>query len=85
MQRAARQSRLGDELLRHLPSDRRSSAASVSLAEATYKITGDRMDHLFQSCAALAVGRDTFFLTAFATLLARLAGQEAVILRNCGE
>ncbi len=41
------------------------------------------MDHLFQSCAALAVGRDTFFLTAFATLLARLAGQEAVILRNC--
>jgi amino acid adenylation domain-containing protein len=77
---AARQ---GDELLRHLPSDRRSSATFVSLAEATCKITGDRMDHLFQSCAALAVGRDTFFLTAFATLLARLAGQEAVILRNC--
>jgi amino acid adenylation domain-containing protein len=77
--------RLGDELLRHLPADRRSSAASVSLAEATYKITGDRMDHLFQSCTALAVGRDAFFLTAFATLLTRLAGQEAVILRNCGD
>ena len=77
--------RLGDELLRHLPADRRSSAASVSLAEATYKITGDRMDHLFQSCAALTVGWDTFFLTAFATLLARLAGQEAVILRICSD
>jgi amino acid adenylation domain-containing protein len=76
--------RLGDELLRHLPSDRRSSGVFVSLAEATCKITGDRMDHLFQSCAALAVGPDTFFLTAFATLLARLAGQEAVILR-CGD
>jgi amino acid adenylation domain-containing protein len=75
--------RLGDELLRHLPADRRSSALSVSLAEATYKITGDRMDRLFHSCAALAVGRDTFFLTAFATLLARLAGQDAVILRIC--
>jgi amino acid adenylation domain-containing protein len=77
--------RLGDELLRHLPADRRSIAASVSLAEATCKITDDRLDHLFQSCAALAVGRDTLFLTAFATLLARLAGQEAVILRNCGD
>lgn len=75
--------RLGSDLLRHLPSDRRSGAASVSLAEATCKITGDRMDHLFQSCAELAVGRDAFFLTAFATLLARLAGQETVILRNC--
>ena len=77
--------RLGDELLHHLPSDRRSSAASISLAEAAYKITGDRMDRLFQSCAELAVGRGSFFLTAFATLLARLAGQEAVILRNCGD
>ncbi len=80
---ASATARLGDELLRHLPSDRRSNAAFVSLAEATYKITGDRMDHLVQSCAALAVSLDTFFLTAFATLLARLAGQEAVILRNC--
>jgi amino acid adenylation domain-containing protein len=76
--------RLGDELLRHLPADRRSKTASISLAEAAYKINGDRMDHLFQVCAALDVGRNAFFLTAFATLLARLAGQEAVTLRNCG-
>ena len=74
--------RLGDQLLRHLPADRRSDAAATSLAEAAYKITGDRMDRLFQACAALAAGRDTFFLTTFATLLARLAGQEAVTLRN---
>ena len=38
--------RLGDELLRHLPPDRRSSAAPISLAEAAYKITGDRLDEL---------------------------------------
>jgi amino acid adenylation domain-containing protein len=76
--------RLGDELLRHLPPDRQSSEASVSLAEAAYKITGDRLDRLFQACAALAAPRGTFFLTAFATLLARLAGQEAVTLRNKG-
>ena len=75
--------RLGDELLRHLPPDRRSSAAPISLAEAAYKITGDRLDQLFQACVALAAGRDTFFLTTFATLLARLAGQEAVTVRNC--
>src|ERR1700677_4847269 len=74
--------RLGDQLLRHLPADRRSDAAATSLAEAAYKITGDRMDRLFQACAALAAGRDVFFLTTFATLLARLAGQEAVTLRN---
>jgi amino acid adenylation domain-containing protein len=75
--------RLGDELLRRLSADRRSSTASISLAEAAYKITGDRMDRLFQACAALAVGWDALFLTVFATLLARLAGQEAVTLRNC--
>ncbi len=76
--------RLGDELLRHLPADRPSNMASISLAEAACKITGDRTDRLFQACAALEVEPETFFLTAFATLLARLAGQEAVILRNCG-
>jgi amino acid adenylation domain-containing protein len=76
--------RLGDELLRHLPADRPSNMASISLAEAACKINGDRTDRLFQACAALEVEPDTFFLTAFATLLARLAGQEAVILRNCG-
>ena len=75
--------RLGDELLRHLPPDRQSSAASISLAEAAYKITGDRLDQVFQACVALAAGRDTFFLTTFAILLARLAGQEAVTVRNC--
>jgi len=75
---------LGDELLRHLPSDRVSSAAFISLAEAAYKITGDRLDCLFQACAALAASQDTLFLTIFATLLARLAGQEAVTLRNSG-
>src|ERR1700677_4240774 len=73
---------LGDELLRHLPADRRSSSASISLAEAAYKIIGDRLERLFQDCAALAAGQDVFFLTTFATLLARLAGQEAVTLRN---
>ena len=76
--------RLGDELLRHLPADRRSSAAAISLAEAVYKITDDRLDGLFQACSALAADRDVFFLTAFAMLLARLAGQEAVTLRRCG-
>ena len=75
--------RLGDELLRHLPPDRQSSAASISLAEAAYKITGDRLDQVFQACVALGAGRDTFFLTTFAILLARLAGQEAVTVRNC--
>ena len=76
--------RLGDELLRHLPGDRRSIAAAVSLAEAGYKIASDRLDGLFQACAVLAATRDTFFLTTFATLLARLTGQEAVTLRNSG-
>ena len=76
--------RLGDELFRHLPADRRSSAASISLAEAAYKITGDRLDCLFQACAALAASQEAFFLTTFATLLARLAGQEVVTLRNSG-
>jgi amino acid adenylation domain-containing protein len=75
--------RLGDELLRHLPGDRPSNMASISLAEAACKITGDRMDRLLEASAALDVGLDKFFLTAFATLLARLAGQEAVTLRNC--
>jgi amino acid adenylation domain-containing protein len=65
-----------------LPADRRSSSASISLAEAAYKIIGDRLERLFQDCAALAAGQDVFFLTTFATLLARLAGQEAVTLRN---
>jgi amino acid adenylation domain-containing protein len=76
--------RLGDELLRHLPADRRSGAVSISLAEAAYKITGDRMDCLFRACAALGASRHALFLTAFATLLARLAAQEAVTLRNSG-
>ncbi len=76
--------RLGDELLRHLPPDRPSSATTISLAEAAYKITGDRLDCLFQACAALTARRDVFFLTTFATLLARLAGQEVVILRDSG-
>jgi amino acid adenylation domain-containing protein len=76
--------RLGDELLRHLPADRRSNLASFPLAEAACKITGDRMDRLLQASAALDVGPDTFFLTAFTTLLARLAGQESVTLRKCG-
>ena len=76
--------RLGDELLRHLPADRRSSAASVSLAEAGYRIASDRLDDLFQASAVLAATRDTFFLTTFATLLARLTGQEAVTVRNNG-
>jgi amino acid adenylation domain-containing protein len=76
--------RLGDELLRHLPADRRSSAAFISLAEAAYKITGDRLDGLLRACAALAASQEAFFLTTFATLLARLAGQEVVTLRNSG-
>ena len=76
--------RLGDELLRHLPADRRSGAVSISLAEAAYKITGDQMDCLFRACDALGASRHALFLTAFATLLARLAAQEAVTLRNNG-
>jgi amino acid adenylation domain-containing protein len=76
--------RLGDELLRHLPADRRDDTASIPLAEAACKIADDRMDRLFAATAALDVGLDRFFLTGFATLLARLAGQEAVTLRNCG-
>jgi amino acid adenylation domain-containing protein len=74
--------RLGNELLRHLPEDRRSRAASSSLAEAVYKITGDRLDFLFENSAALASSLDTLFLTGFAILLARLAGQETVTVRN---
>jgi amino acid adenylation domain-containing protein len=76
--------RLGDELLRHLPPDRQSSESPISLAEAAYKITGDRLDRLFRACASLAAPQDAFFLATFATLLARLAGQEAVTLRNKG-
>ncbi len=42
------------------------------------------MDILFRACAALGASRHALFLTAFATLLARLAAQEAVTLRNSG-
>lgn len=77
-----RRARLGDDLLRHLPPDRESGAASSSLTLATHRIDNTRMDRLSKVSASLGTGCDVFFMVAFATLLARLAGQEIVWLRN---
>jgi amino acid adenylation domain-containing protein len=74
--------RLGDELLRHLPLDRRLNAEPLLQAEATYKIAGDQWNQFSQASLVLEAGLDAFLLTTFATLLARLAGQEIVTFRN---
>jgi amino acid adenylation domain-containing protein len=72
----------GDDLLRHLPTDRESNAAPTRLAVATHRISSTPMDRLFHVSASLGTDCDVFFMSAFATLLARLAGQEVVRLRN---
>jgi amino acid adenylation domain-containing protein len=74
--------RLGDDLLHHLPTDRESSAAPTSLAVVTHRISSARMDRLSQVVSSLGTSCDAFFMFAFATLLARLAGEEVVRLRN---
>jgi amino acid adenylation domain-containing protein len=73
--------RHGADLLGHLPVDR-SSRGPNSLTEASYGLANEQLDRVSRACAALQIGRDAFLLTAFATLLARLAGQEVVTLGN---
>jgi amino acid adenylation domain-containing protein len=73
--------RPGDELLRNLPAQCRScDAPNSSRTVATYSIAPELMDRLSQDATALRASRDAFLLAAFAVLLARLAGQEAVTL-----
>jgi amino acid adenylation domain-containing protein len=74
--------RPGDDLLRHLPVDRESMGAPTLPVVATHRISSARMDRLSQASASLGTGCDTFFMVTFATLLARLADQEVVWLRN---
>jgi amino acid adenylation domain-containing protein len=71
-----------DDLLRRLPTDLESSEAPTFLAVATYRISSARVGRLSQASAFLGTDCDAFFMTAFATLLARLAGQDAVRLRK---
>ena len=78
--------RLGEELLKNLPGERRVSDASTSsLAEATYSIGPGLMDRLSQAAATMGASRNAFFLTTFAVLLARLAGQESITLVRVDE
>ena len=74
--------RLGDDLLRCLPTDRDSSAEPTPLAVATLKVAGPRMDHLARISASQRADCEAVFMCAFAMLLARLSGQEVVRLRN---
>ena len=74
--------RHGADLLGHLPVDRFSRGRPNSLTEASYGLGKEQLDRVSRACAALQTGRDAFLLTAFATLLARLAGQEVVTLGN---
>jgi surfactin family lipopeptide synthetase A len=77
-----KRARPGDDLLRCLPTDRESSAGKGPLVVATHKIASARMDRLSGVCASLGTDCGGFFMITFATLLARLAGQEVVRLRN---
>jgi amino acid adenylation domain-containing protein len=74
--------RHGVDLLGLLPVDRFSRGTPSSLTEASYGLAGEQLDRLSRACAALQANRDEFLLTAFATLLARLTGQEVVTLGN---
>jgi amino acid adenylation domain-containing protein len=71
-----------DDLLRCLPVDRKSSKATGPLAVATLEINSARMDLVSRVAASLGTDCERFFMIAFATLLARLAGQERVKLRD---
>jgi len=77
-----KRARPGDDLLRCLPTDRESGAWPGPLAVATHKIVSARMDRLSGVSASLGTDCDVFFMITFATLLARLTGQEVVRLRN---
>jgi amino acid adenylation domain-containing protein len=80
------EARPGDELLKNLPAERGSfDAPGSSLIEATCLIAPDLMVRLSQDAAALGASRDAFLLAVFATLLARLAGQNAVTLGRTGD
>ena len=72
----------GDDLLRRLPADHRSGEAVTALAVATYRIGSARIARLSEVSASLGTELEAFFMTAFATLLARLAGQDVVRLRK---
>jgi amino acid adenylation domain-containing protein len=72
----------GADLLGHLPVNRFSSGTPSSLTEASYGLADEQLDRISRACAVLQKSQDTFLLTAFATLLARLAGQEVVTLGN---
>jgi hypothetical protein len=72
----------GADLLGHLPVDRSSRGTPSSLTEASYSFANEQLDRVSAACALLQAGRDAFLLTAFAALLARLAGQEVVTLGN---
>jgi non-ribosomal peptide synthetase component F len=74
--------RSGDDLLHHLPLDRESMGASGPLAVAVRRITSVDLDRLYETSAELEASCDTFILTTFAILLARLAGQQLVNIRN---
>ena len=70
-------------MFRLLPRDRGQVVSTGAIVEATYDIPGERMDWLAQSSPTPGANLDAIFLTAFATLLARLTGQDSVTLR-CG-
>ena len=74
--------RIANDLLQHLPADCESSAGANAPVVALHRLTGIRVASLYQLSNSLDAGPESIFLTIFSTLLARLAGQEMVILRN---
>jgi amino acid adenylation domain-containing protein len=77
-----KRARPGDDLHRCLPKERESSAGPGPLVVASHKIVSARMDRLSEVSASVGTDCDVFFMITFATLLARLTGQEVVKLRN---
>ena len=72
----------GDDLLRHLPADRQTSEKSIAPVVAVHKMTATRRARIDQLRASVQTGPEAIFLTVFATLLARLAGQPVVHLHD---
>jgi amino acid adenylation domain-containing protein len=74
------EARLGDDLLHHLPADRRPSVSFALPSVAVHTIAG--LSVVRDASDRLGTTVDDLLLTAFAVLLARLAGQQTVEIRG---
>ena len=75
--------RLGDDLLRLLPAEPGTSSSPVSQVVAFHRVSAVSMARVSECAGSLEVAWDVILLSAFVTLMARLAGQELVRLRVC--